>query len=67
MFMGMLVSFGIIEWRAACLCCVGWCELFSIRLTVVVGFLYIFKLCLLSSFVMVMSKKLWLCFVRCQE
>ena len=41
------------EWKAACLCCMGWFEVLCITLTVVVGFLYILKLCLLFSFVMV--------------
>lgn len=45
------------EWKAACLCCMGWFEVLCITLTVVVGFLYILKLCLLSSLVMVMSRK----------
>ena len=45
------------EWKAVCLCRVRWFELLCMRLTVVMVFLYILKLCLLSNFVMVTSTK----------
>ena len=56
------------EWKAACLCCMGWFEVLCITLTVVVGFLYILKLCLLSSLVMVVSRKFMdlFCSVSCE-
>ena len=40
------------------LCCMRWFGLLCLRLKVVVGILYILKLCLLSILVMVLSKKL---------
>ena len=50
----MLVSLCIMVLKAYCLCCTGWLEL-CIRVTVVVGFLYILNLCMCSSLVMIRS------------